>query len=154
MPEKANGLALGARRRPVEADDTLARVITETIQCGFGRSGGVPDISMESWARHGVLLLSSALTVRQREPLSHIGNGWLDFTMGLVKAMNQREFVVCVLMGRIAKCFRPLISPHHKIIKTLHPVMWSPVSGSGLKCFAVVNEAPQTRGREPVDWTI
>ena len=69
-PGKANGLALGANR--AAEGDALEHIMAASVNCGFARTAGLPDLFLRRWASQEVLLLNCALTVRAGEPLSLI----------------------------------------------------------------------------------
>lgn len=115
---------------------------------------------LESWARQGVLLLNTCLTVRSGLPNSHQGKGWEEFTDAVVKALDKQEKgLVFMLWGNPAqsKC-ASINSTKHHIIKTSHP---SPLGAAkttspflGSRCFSRCNNALQEMGYSPVDWTV
>jgi uracil-DNA glycosylase len=111
--------------------------------------------NLESWARHGVLLLNSVLTVRAHDAGSHRKRGWETFTDCVIQTVSENpEPVVFVLWGNFARSKAALIADHHYIIESPHP---SPLSASrgffGTKPFSRANEALIAAGREPVDWS-
>jgi len=111
-----------------------------------------------SWARDGVLLLNSTLTVRRGEAHSHRGYGWESFTRAICCAVAQREHpCVFLLWGRAAQemCL-PLLKglEHHCVLQSAHP---SPLSASrflGCRHFSKANEALVSWGEEPIRWDI
>ena len=112
---------------------------------------------LEKWANQGVLLLNSALTVRDGMANSHRGKGWETFTDCVIEKLNARkEPVIFLLWGNNAKEKARLITnPCHHILTTVHP---SPLSASrgffGCGHFAKTNELLMEMGREPIDWQI
>lgn len=111
---------------------------------------------LESWARSGVLLLNTALTVRAHDAGSHRGKGWETFTDRVIQVVSDKaEPVVFILWGNNARAKKQLIAGHHHIIESPHP---SPLSASrgffGSKPFSRANAALVAAGREPVDWTL
>ena len=111
---------------------------------------------LESWARNGVLLLNTALTVRAHNAGSHRGKGWETFTDRVIQVVSDKpESVVFVLWGNNARAKKPLIADHHHVIESPHP---SPLSASrgffGSKPFSRANAALIAAGRDPVDWTL
>src|SRR5699024_10952173 len=87
---------------------------------------GVPIAShgcLTDWAKQGVLLLNTVLTVRAGKPASHRGKGWEPFTNEVIRHVNAKpEPVVFILWGRHAQAKEELITaPHHHIIKSPHP---------------------------------
>jgi uracil-DNA glycosylase len=109
---------------------------------------------LTGWARQGVLLLNTTLTVLQGEANSHEGHGWETFTDAVIRAISARkENVVFVLWGGAARDKKRLIdTTNHKVIEAAHPKAWAkardPLKGS--KPFSRVNEL--LRG-EPIDWS-
>ena len=112
---------------------------------------------LESWAKNGVLLLNTVLTVRDSQANSHKGKGWEIFTDRVIELLNEREKpMVFILWGNNAKTKEKLITnPNHLIIKSAHP---SPLSAHygfwGGKYFSRTNEFLISTGQEPIDWRI
>lgn len=112
---------------------------------------------LESWARNGVLLLNTVLTVRDSQANSHKGKGWEIFTDRVIELLNEREKPMAfILWGNNAKAKEKLITnPAHCIIKSAHP---SPLSAHygfwGGKYFSRTNEFLISTGQEPIDWKI
>ena len=108
------------------------------------------------WARQGVLMLNTVLTVRARQAHSHHGRGWERFTdhiIELVAAKHTR--VVFVLWGREAQKKRALITQsHHTVIATAHPSPLSARKFFGCRCFSHVNRDLTDAGSSPIDWQI
>lgn len=112
---------------------------------------------LEKWAREGVLLLNTSLTVREAEANSHSKIGWEIFTDKIIKLLNQRESpIVFILWGNNAKAKEQFITnKDHFIIKSVHP---SPLSASrgffGSKPFSKTNELLKSVGEKEIDWQI
>lgn len=109
------------------------------------------------WAKEGVLLLNSVLTVVKDIPGSHRGKGWEIFTDTIIKSLNEKEEpVVFLLWGSYAKEKAALITnPKHLILKTSHPSPFSVRNGfDGCSHFSKANEFLKSHGIEPVDWQI
>lgn len=112
---------------------------------------------LEKWARQGVLLLNSSLTVRDGEANSHRNKGWEVFTNRIIECLNEREDpVIFLLWGANAKEKTQVITnPQHKILTTVHP---SPLSASrgffGCGHFKKANEMLEKMGKTPIDWQI
>ena len=107
------------------------------------------------WAKQGVLLLNSVLTVVKDTPLSHRGIGWEEFTDSIIKKINEKQsIVVYILWGSYARSKKNLITnPKHYIIESAHP---SPLSASrgffGSKPFSKTNEILAKNNIEPIKW--
>lgn len=112
---------------------------------------------LEKWARQGVLLLNTSLTVRDGMANSHRNKGWEIFTNRVIECLNQKDDVVIYLLwGNNAKEKMELITnPKHRVLTTVHP---SPLSASrgffGCNHFIKTNEILQKNGKEPIDWQI
>ena len=109
------------------------------------------------WAKQGVLLLNTALTVREGEPNSHRNKGWEEFTDKIISVLNQREkSVIFVLWGKNALAKEELVSNiRHMILRAPHP---SPLSASrgffGCRHFSKTNEILASQGKTPIDWRL
>jgi uracil-DNA glycosylase len=115
--------------------------------------------NLEGWAKQGVLLLNTCLTVRKGEANSHSQKGWETFTDAVVKQLATKEGIVYLLWGIPAqtKCKGIDASKNH-IIKSSHP---SPLSATktnepfmGSRCFSRCNAALVAAGKDPIDWSI
>lgn len=118
----------------------------------------IPDNGyLVKWAKQGVLMLNTSLTVRAHEANSHSKKGWEKFTDAAIKAISERrESVVFVLWGNNAKKKVKLIdSDKHMVIEGVHP---SPLSASrgffGCNHFRMINEFLQEKGYSEIDWQI
>ncbi len=112
---------------------------------------------LSDWARRGVLLLNTALTVRARAANSHRGQGWESFTDEVIRVVNkERERVVFMLWGRNARQKKNLIdTQRHFIIESPHPSPYSANSGFfGSRPFSRANQFLRTHGHSPIDWRL
>ena len=113
--------------------------------------------SLVPWAKQGVLLLNTVLTVRAHQAFSHRGIGWEQFTDAAIKAVNEIDRpVVFLLWGRPAgEKAAMLDNPKHLVLKCAHP---SPLAASkgffGCGHFKRCNEFLEANGEEPIDWQI
>ena len=109
------------------------------------------------WAKRGVLLLNTVLTVRAGQAASHRGMGWETFTDRVIELINQRENpVVFFLWGKHAQEKKKLITQsHHLILEAPHP---SPLSANrgffGSKPFSQANDFLEKQGMKPVNWRL
>lgn len=119
--------------------------------------------NLEPWARQGVLLLNTSLTVRAGQAASHAGKGWEIFTDRVIETVARQPVpVVFILWGNHARKKRPLItdaagSEHagHTIIESPHPSPFAARNGFfGSRPFSRANEALVAAGREPIDWRL
>lgn len=112
---------------------------------------------LTAWAKHGVLLLNTVLTVREGEANSHRNHGWEILTDRIIELLNQREKpIVFLLWGTPARAKAKLITnPSHLILQTVHP---SPLSAHGgfFGCghFVKANEFLEKCGEQPIDWSL
>lgn len=109
------------------------------------------------WAKQGVLLLNTILTVRKNAPLSHKGKGWEKVTDSVISALNKREDpVIFLLWGSPARAKKALITnSKHVILETVHPSPLSAYNGFfGCKHFSKANKILSQMGKEPIDWQI
>ena len=109
------------------------------------------------WARQGVLLLNSVLTVQKDLPASHRGIGWEAFTDKIIEEVNKKEDpVVFMLWGNFAKSKASLITnSKHLVLTAAHPSPFSARYGFfGCNHFKKANEFLKENGREPIDWQI
>jgi uracil-DNA glycosylase len=113
--------------------------------------------SLEHWARQGVLLLNTTLTVRAHKAGSHHGKGWEAFTDQVIRAVSAKpDRVVFVLWGSSARKKKALIDlDRHVVVESPHP---SPLSAHrgffGSRPFSAINDALVEGGRQPIDWAI
>lgn len=113
-----------------------------------------PSGNLERWARQGVLLLNTVLTVRDSQPNSHKDKGWENITKKVISIVGQRkEPIVFMLWGSFAQSFAPLIAPQHLILKAPHPSPLSSYRGFfGCKHFSQCNDFLIKNGQTPIDW--
>jgi uracil-DNA glycosylase len=112
---------------------------------------------LESWARHGVLLLNAVLTVRGANAASHAGKGWETFTDEVIRAVNAKpERVVFILWGGYARKKKALIdTSRHVVIESAHPSPLSAHNGFlGSRPFSKANAALEEAGLPPLDWCL
>ena len=153
-PGQAHGLCFSVRAG-VQPPPSLRNIFKE-METDLGlpapRHG-----CLDSWARQGVLLLNTSLTVRAGKAASHQGKGWETFTDEVLRAVDAKpERVVFILWGAAARKKKTLIdTSRHAVIESAHP---SPLSASGgffgSRPFSRANAALAEAGREPVDWSL
>lgn len=151
---QAHGLAFSVQKG-VEIPPSLRNIYKE-LNSELGLY--IPNNGyLEKWARQGVMLLNSALTVRGGEANSHKGKGWELFTDRIVEILNERpEPVIFLLWGNDAGKKKELITnPQHMILTAAHP---SPLSASrgffGCGHFKKVNHMLEAMNKTPIDWQI
>lgn len=115
---------------------------------------GVTDLT--PWARQGVLLLNSILTVRAGQAASHSKIGWQTFTDAVIKYLSDnRRGLVFLLWGNYARSKRSLIdTSRHYVLEAAHP---SPLAGGaffGCRHFSMTNKLLSAEGQAPIDWRL
>lgn len=153
-PGQAHGLAFSVR--PGVAKPPSLRNLLRELHDDTGAS--IPDHgTLTPWARQGVLLLNTVLTVRARQPGSHVGAGWETFTDAvLARVAAKRSRVVFLLLGNHAQKKATSVDlSNHALIQAPHP---SPLSARrgffGSRIFSATNALLEEAGREPVDWEL
>jgi len=154
-PKQAHGLSFSVEG-DVAFPPSLQNIFKEAVNdCGitYPTTG-----NLHCWARQGVLMLNTVLTVRAGSPNSHKGKGWELITKRIIELLNQREEpVVFMLWGGNAKSFLKLIdqSKHH-VLQAAHP---SPLSANvggwfGCKHFSKCNEILTKLRKDTIDWQV
>lgn len=112
---------------------------------------------LTQWAKQGVLLLNTVLTVRAHQAHSHRGQGWEQFTDATIRYLSEtNEHLVFVLWGSPAKTKQAMIdSQRHLILTAPHP---SPLSAHrgffGCRHFSKINQYLEQQGKTPIDWQL
>ena len=112
---------------------------------------------LEKWAKQGVLLLNSSLTVKKDMANSHSGKGWEMLTDAIIKKLNNRKTpMVFLLWGNNAKAKAWFVdASRHLVLMSVHP---SPLSASrgffGCNHFALANDFLEKNNMSPIDWQI
>jgi uracil-DNA glycosylase len=151
---QAHGLCFSVRRG-VPAPPSLVNIFTE-----LGSDLGITRPAhgnLESWARQGVLLLNTCLTVRSGAAGSHHGKGWEIFTDEVLRVVDRKEHrVVFILWGSPARKKKALVrAPHHVVVESAHPSPLSAHSGFfGSRPFSRANDALVQAGLPSIDWQL
>lgn len=151
---QAHGLCFSVKPE-VEIPPSLVNIYKELhddLGCYIPNNG-----YLEKWARQGVLLLNTVLTVRAHQANSHQGKGWEKFTDAVIQAVNvQDRPVVFLLWGRPAQMKRSMLNnPKHLILEAPHPSPLSAFRGFfGCKHFSRTNEFLKQNELELIDWQI
>jgi uracil-DNA glycosylase len=153
-PGDAHGLCFSVRRglAPPRSLRNVYRELAADLP-GFRAPG---HGNLEAWARGGVLLLNTVLTVRAGEAGSHRGRGWEAFTDGVLRALARRpRRIVFALWGRVAQEKRPIVdAAPHAVVACAHPSPLSARHFLGCRCFSEINRRLDEAGLPPVDWTL
>lgn len=112
--------------------------------------------NLEAWAKQGILMLNTVLTLEARQPNSHQRQGWEPFTdriLELVAAKPTR--VIFLLWGASAQKKAQLITPsQHRVINCAHPSPLSARKFLGCRCFSRTNQYLEDAGLKPIDWRV
>jgi len=109
------------------------------------------------WAKQGVMLLNTSLTVIEHMPASHSNKLWHTFTTEIVKIINElNQPIVFMLWGNHAKSFLPILNnPNHLILQSAHPSPFSAYNGFfGCKHFSKCNNFLTSHNLTPINWQI
>ncbi|MEE1196671.1 MAG: uracil-DNA glycosylase [Lachnospiraceae bacterium] len=151
---QAHGLCFSVKPE-VEIPPSLVNIykeLNEDLGCYIPNNG-----YLEKWARQGVMLLNTVLTVRAHQANSHRGIGWEAFTDAAIRVLSEQDRpMVFLLWGRPAQMKKSLLhNPKHLILEAPHPSPLSAYRGFfGCKHFSQANDFLVKNGMEPIDWQI
>ena len=151
-PGQAHGLCFSVKKG-VPLPPSLVNIykeITDDLGIAMPQHG-----DLTGWARQGVLLLNTVLTVRAGQPNSHKDKGWEIFTDRVISDLDRKETpVVFLLWGANAeKKARVITNPIHKKLITVHPSPLSAYRGFfGCRHFSKANKILSESGQEPIKW--
>lgn len=155
QPNQAHGLSFSVMEG-VKLPPSLKNIFKELVNqcnCQLPTNG-----NLTSWAKQGVLLLNTVLTVEESKPNSHKGKGWERVTNKIISILNERENpVIFMLWGGNAKSFIPLINTNkHFVLTSSHPSPMSANQGGwfGNNHFIKANEILQSLGKSPINWCL
>ncbi len=140
---------------PTRIPPSLRNVFRELkADLGVEVPSGTGDLT--AWARQGVLLLNTVLTVVAHEPASHKKRGWETFTDAILSRVNEGEKpVVFCLWGTHARAKAKLLSTtRHVVLEGAHPSPLSAKKFMGSKPFSKINAALIAQGHTPIDWSL
>ncbi len=153
-PGQAHGLSFSVGQTAERFPPSLRNIFKELasdLECPIPTTG-----NLEPWARQGVLLLNTVLTVRSGEAHSHKNRGWESFTDAVIESFNSHPGkIVFVLWGKSAQKKADLIDDRHIQLIAPHP---SPLSAHrgffGSRPFSTINQALEGQGVSPIDWLL
>lgn len=154
QPHQAHGLCFSVQKGvPIPPSlQNIYKELNEDLGCTIPSHGCLVD-----WAKQGVFLLNTTLTVEESKPNSHLGKGWETFTDTAISKLNEKETpVVFILWGRNARSKKTLITnPNHLVIESAHPSPLSAYHGFfGSHPFSRCNSFLEAHGLTPIDWQI
>lgn len=151
---QAHGLCFSVKP-DVEIPPSLVNIyqeLHEDLGCEIPNNG-----YLVKWAKQGVLMLNTVLTVRAHNANSHRGKGWEEFTDAAIRALNKQDRpIVFILWGRPAQMKKSMLNnPNHLILEAPHPSPLSAYRGFfGSKPFSKTNQFLESHGVAPIDWQI
>lgn len=151
---QAHGLCFSVKP-DVEIPPSLGNIFQELhddLGCYIPNNG-----YLVKWARQGVLMLNTVLTVRAHQPNSHRGIGWEEFTDAAIRILDRQDRpMVFILWGRPAQMKKAMLhNPRHLILESPHPSPLSAFRGFfGSRPFSKTNAFLEKNGLEPIDWQI
>ena len=151
---QAHGLCFSVKP-DVEVPPSLVNIYKELqddLGCRISNNG-----YLVKWAKQGVLMLNTVLTVRAHQANSHRGIGWEQFTDAVIRAVDAQDRpIVFLLWGRPAQMKKSMLhNPKHLILEAPHPSPLSAYRGFfGCKHFSQTNAFLEKNGLAPIDWQI
>lgn len=152
-PGEAHGLSFSVKpgaKIPPSLQNIFKEISTD-CDCQMPNNGHLMD-----WARQGVLLLNTVLTVREGQSKSHAGKGWEEFTTFIIKKLNERDTpIVFLLWGRDAHAKAELITgQQHLVLIAAHPSPLAQGRFFGCRHFSKANAFLKTQGLPEINWQI
>lgn len=151
---QAHGLCFSVKPE-VDIPPSLVNIYQELhddLDCYIPNNG-----YLVKWAKQGVLMLNTVLTVRAHMANSHHGKGWEEFTDAAIRALNEKDRpIVFILWGRPAQMKKSMLNnPRHLLLEAPHPSPLSAYRGFfGSRPFSKTNAFLAENGLEPIDWQI
>lgn len=132
--------------------ENIFKELKDDIGCDIPESG-----NLTKWAKEGVLLMNTSLTVRAHQANSHSKCGWAWFTDSVIRLVSEKkEHVVFILWGGNARSKKPLIDrSKHLVLECAHPSPLSAYNGFfGCRHFSKANTWLEEHGISPIDWDL
>lgn len=151
QPNQAMGLSFSVKQG-VQLPKSLINIFTE-LEDDLGIHNTSGDLT--PWAKQGVFLLNTTLTVEQGKPMSHANQGWEQFTTTVIHELcQQKQDLVFLLWGKHAQQFEPVAKQYgHYVLKSVHPSPLSAYRGFfGSKPFSTCNKYLISKNKQPIDW--
>ncbi|MBQ0084414.1 MAG: uracil-DNA glycosylase [Clostridiales bacterium] len=155
QPHQAHGLCFSVKEG-VEPPPSLKNIFKE-METDLGITQPEHFGELTAWAKQGVLMLNTVLTVRQSNPNSHKGKGWEKVTDRIIEELDKKQTpIVFLLWGNnaIAKA-KIITNPIHTKLTSVHPSPLSAYGGFfGCRHFSKTNEILKNAGLAPIDWQL
>jgi len=148
---QANGIAFSVNNN-IENPPSLKNIIKELSN---DLSISVEKIDLKKWAKQGVLLLNTILSVRENKPASHANQGWEEFTDKIIeKIVLQKEAVIFIAWGNKAiKKLEPFNLSNHYLLTAPHPSPLSSYRGFfGCRHFSITNKILKKINQKTIQW--
>lgn len=155
----ADGLAFSCSKNSTSCSPSL-QIMLQEIENSYPENknsieeGKLDPWDLTRWARQGVLLLNTALTVEEGTPKSHLFM-WSSFLKAVIQALNKRTDIVYLLLGQDIQKLTPILNPKNKIISVPHPgleVFKPGVGFLGSNVFRQVNEHLNAINKQEIIW--
>lgn len=158
-PGQANGLAFSVPEgvKPPPSLKNIFRELLDDLSPGKEKIIGGLSTDLSPWAKQGVLLLNTSLTVEEKKPGSHKNKGWEKITDQIIQSLSeQKKNLVFILWGAFAASKKNLIDPSsHLILEAPHPSPLSAYRGFfGCRHFSKTNQYLSQNGTETINWLI
>lgn len=150
----ATGILFGNKEGTVDLSPSLEVIKEACIDYTIPHNHIIFDVTLESWARQGILMLNVALTVELNTPTSHTML-WRPFISKLLKNLTIHESgIVYVLFGNLAQTFRPYINgDYNDVIETKHPAYYARNKESmPSEIFVTINKLIEGKYGKPIEW--
>jgi uracil-DNA glycosylase len=132
--------------------------IYKELKNEFGEDFQIPNHgNLENWAKQGILLMNTTLTVEAHKPMSHAGKGWEEFTEKVIETISREKTgIIFLLWGRHAQNRKNLIDlKKHFVLEAAHPSPFSAYNGFfGCGHFKEANNILAQKNKEKIDWQI
>jgi uracil-DNA glycosylase len=154
---QACGVAFGITDACIKVPFSLQAIYKEVEDDVYNGLNLGFDYSLKSWCNQGCFLYNTALTVEKRKTGSHLLQ-WKEFTKTVFKTLNEKDFLIYILLGRTAQSYAKYIEdkPNFHIIRAAHPAAESYFGNSagfyGSKIFSKINEILKNNGRKEITW--
>lgn len=153
-PGQAHGLSFSVRKgvKPPPSLKNIFKELHSDLAIPISEHG-----ELTHWAKQGILLLNTVLTVRHRQANSHKNKGWETFTDAVIRTLNaDKSGVVFVLWGKKAQDKASMIDEDkHLILRSAHPSPYAAANGFfGSKPFSRINSYLSSRGDTGIDWQL